>query len=245
MHQSDDSLDMVIPNTPLRTVEFSQRMPANPTIHNPLRELLKIGKSHRDVEPIQHVLSERRNLPLNSSQACVAIRKNGDRSSSSGAALPQRTTHRAHLVTASPAHESKAGRMPFAIQRFASNNLAVSFRPRVPISHISTVEADNQFLACLCRRSNREDFRRLLKTPAHLHRPVAHAARCCLRRQSRSSPMKSATFPNGNNAAIFAVRYRNSGVIGFLFVNNIEKLRSSDPEQEHPRSRRIRIPTRS
>src|SRR5580658_813655 len=61
--------------------------------------------------------------------------------------------------------------------------------------------------------------------------------------KGKSSPRKSATFPNGNNAAIFAVRYRNSGVVGFLFVKSVEKLRVSDPEQEHPLSRRIRTPT--
>jgi hypothetical protein len=59
----------------------------------------------------------------------------------------------------------------------------------------------------------------------------------------RSSPRKSATFPNGNSAAILAVRYRNSGVIGFLFVNSVEKLRDCDPAQEHPLSRRMRMPT--
>jgi hypothetical protein len=42
--------------------------------------------------------------------------------------------------------------------------------------------------------------------------------------KGKSSPRKSATFPNGNNAAIFAVRYRNSGVIGFLFVESVENL---------------------
>src|ERR1039457_5360833 len=61
--------------------------------------------------------------------------------------------------------------------------------------------------------------------------------------KGKSSPRKSATFPNGNNAAILAVRYRNSGVVGFLLVKSEEKLRACDPEQEHPLNRRIRMPT--
>src|ERR1700733_1411999 len=52
--------------------------------------------------------------------------------------------------------------------------------------------------------------------------------------KGKSSPRKSATFPNGNNAAILAMRYRNSGVMGFLLVKSVEKLRACDPEQEHP-----------
>jgi len=61
--------------------------------------------------------------------------------------------------------------------------------------------------------------------------------------KGKSSPRQSATLPNGNHAAILAVRYRNSGVIGFLFVNSVEKLRACDPAQEHPLSRRMRMPT--
>src|ERR1035438_462397 len=51
--------------------------------------------------------------------------------------------------------------------------------------------------------------------------------------KGRSSPRKSVTFRNGNRAAILAVRYRNSGVMGLLFVNSVEKLCANDPEQGH------------
>ena len=49
MHESDQPLfPAAIPETPLRAVEISQRMAANPTIRNTIdgfRELLKIRKS--------------------------------------------------------------------------------------------------------------------------------------------------------------------------------------------------------
>ena len=48
----DSSLGEAIPKTPLRVVDLSQRMAANPTISNSvyaLRELLEIRKSHRDL----------------------------------------------------------------------------------------------------------------------------------------------------------------------------------------------------
>src|ERR1039458_10743474 len=77
----------------------------------------------------------------------------------------------------------------------------------------------------------------------HLHRPVTDDAGSCLCRQGRSSPRKSAAFRNGNRAAILAVRYRNSGVMGLLFVNSVEKLCANDPEQAHALSRRMRMST--
>ncbi|MHB1781691.1 MAG: hypothetical protein ACYCPO_16970 [Acidobacteriaceae bacterium] len=73
--------------------------------------------------------------------------------------------------------------MPITIQRLAGNDLEVSFRSSVSIFYISTIEADDQFFAGLVRRRSSEGFRRLLKPPAHLHRPVAHGAGSCLRRQ--------------------------------------------------------------
>jgi hypothetical protein len=77
MHQAhDSSLDAAIPKTPLRVVDLRQRMSANPTSGNrvdPLRDLLAIHESPRDVEPIQYVVSMWRGLPLNGPQACIAI----------------------------------------------------------------------------------------------------------------------------------------------------------------------------
>jgi len=46
-------------------------MAANTTLRSGIdafRKLLKIGKSHRDMEPIQHVLSARRNVLMKGSQ---------------------------------------------------------------------------------------------------------------------------------------------------------------------------------
>src|SRR5450755_4062140 len=75
MHQSDQSpCPVAIPETPLRTLEFIQGMAANPTIGESVdafRDLLKIRKSHGDVEPIQHVLRFRRHLLLDGSQTDI------------------------------------------------------------------------------------------------------------------------------------------------------------------------------
>jgi hypothetical protein len=74
---------VAIPETPLRAVELSKRVTANPAVSKTVYaacELCEIGESHRDVEPIQHVLRLRRHLLMNRSQAGVAIGENSDRS---------------------------------------------------------------------------------------------------------------------------------------------------------------------
>src|ERR1035441_2349696 len=80
MHQSYDcSLGVAVPETPLRAIELGQRMAANPTIDNSeyaLCDLLKIRKSHRDVEPIQYMVSIRGNLLLDRTQTGIAIGEN-------------------------------------------------------------------------------------------------------------------------------------------------------------------------
>src|ERR1017187_9338070 len=77
MYQThDSSLGEAIPKAPLRVVDLSQRMAANPTISNSvyaLRELIEVFESHRDVEPIQYMVSMWRNLLMNSPQTGVAI----------------------------------------------------------------------------------------------------------------------------------------------------------------------------
>ena len=187
MHQTDDSpLGEAIQKTPLGALDRSQRMAASPTIHTSvyaLRELLEIRKSHRDVEPIQYMFSMWRNLLVNGPQTDIAIGKNCDRSGFVDSALPQRKTDRAHRLGTSVVHESKVCGMPVAIQRLAGDDLKVSFRSLVSISDLPTIEADYQFFAGPVRRSSSEDFRRLQKPPAHLHRPVAHGADSCLCRQ--------------------------------------------------------------
>jgi hypothetical protein len=247
MHQSDQSpFHVAIPQTPLRAVELSERMATNPTIGNSVNasgELPEIGESHRDMEPIQHVLGFGSNLLLNGSQTSISIRKNSDRSGFGDSALPRGKTDRFHRLGTSVAHEGKTGGVPFAIEHFACHDLEVSFRPLVSISDVPAIQADYQFFSGLVRRRGSEHFRRFLQPSAHLHRPVTHRAPVVWEDKGKSSPRKSATFPNGNNAAIFAVRYRNSGVLGFLFVKSVEKLRACDPEHEHPLSRRIRMPT--
>jgi hypothetical protein len=103
-----------------------------------------------------------RNLLMNSPQTGIAIGKNCDRSGFVDSAMPECKTYRAHGLRTSATHKGKACGLPIAIQRFAGNDLEVSFRPSVSISDVSTIEADHQFFAGLVRRSSSEGFRRSL-----------------------------------------------------------------------------------
>jgi hypothetical protein len=183
MYQThDSSLGEAIPKTPLRVLDLSQRMAPKSTIGKAvyaLRELLEICEFHRDVEPIQDVVSLWRNLLMNSPQTGIAVGKNCDRSGFVNSAMPERKTDCAHGLRTSVTHEGKAGSLPIAIQRFAGNDLKVSFRSSVSIFEVSTVEADHQFFAGLVRSSSSEDFRRFLKSSAHPHRPITDGTGSC------------------------------------------------------------------
>jgi len=102
MHQSDDaSFDVAIPEAPLRPLQFIQGMAANPTIGESVdafRELLKLRKSHGDVEPIQHVLRFGRNLLLDGSQTGIPVGKNCDRSGFGDSALAHGKIDRARRL---------------------------------------------------------------------------------------------------------------------------------------------------
>jgi hypothetical protein len=90
---------VAIPKTPLRAVDFSQRMAANPTIDNSvyaLCDLFEIRESHRDVEPIQNMVCMWRNLLLNGPQTGIAVGKNCNRSGFVGSEMLQRKADRAH-----------------------------------------------------------------------------------------------------------------------------------------------------
>src|ERR1035441_10452946 len=156
MHQSDQSpYPVAIPETPLCVLQFVEGMTANPAVRESVdtfRELLKIRKSHRDVEPIQHVLRFRRNLLLNGSQTGIPIAKNCDRRGFGDSALPHGKIDRAHRLRTSIAHAGKTGRMPLAIERFARHDLEVSFRPLVAISDVPAIQADYQLFRGLVRR---------------------------------------------------------------------------------------------
>src|ERR1700722_9533318 len=129
MNQSDQSpYPVAIPETPLRALQFIQGMAANPTIGesvDALRELLKIRKSHGNVEPIQHVLRFGRNLLLDGSQTGIPIGKNCDRRGFGDSALAHGKIDRTRRLGTSIAHEGKTGGMPIAIQRLPCNPLEV------------------------------------------------------------------------------------------------------------------------
>src|ERR1700678_4381520 len=166
MHQSDQSpYPVAIPETPLRALQFIQGMAANPTIGesvDALCELLKIRKSHGNVEPIQHVLRFGRYLLLDGSQPRFPIAKNCDRRGFGDSALAHSKIDRARRLGTSIAHAGKTGGMPFAIERLARHDFEVSFRPLVSISDVPAIQADYQLFRGLVRRRGSEHFRRLL-----------------------------------------------------------------------------------
>ena len=163
MHQSDQSpYPVAIPETPLRTLEFIEGMAANPTIGesaDAFRDLLKIRKSHGDVEPIQHVLRFRRHLLLDGSQTDIPTGTNFDRRGFGDSALAHGKIDRAHPLGTSIAHEGKTRGIPIAIQRLPCNHFEVSFRPRVSISDVPAIQADYQLFRGLVRRGGSENFR--------------------------------------------------------------------------------------
>jgi hypothetical protein len=184
MHQAHDSpLSEAIPKTPLRAVDLRQRMTALPAISSSVyafRKLLEVSESHRNVKPVQYMVSMGRDLLVDRPQTGIAIGENCDRSGLVDSASPQGKTDSAPRLGTSIAHKSKASGMPVTIQRLAGNDLKVPFRSLVSIPDIPTIEADYQLLAGPAGRSSSEEFRRLLKPPAHLHRSVAHGAGGCL-----------------------------------------------------------------
>src|ERR1017187_8899347 len=146
MHQSDPSpYPVAIPETPLRVLQFIQGMAANPTIGetvDALCDLLKIRKSHGNVEPIQHVLRFGRNLLLDGSQTGIPIAKKRDRRGFGNSALAHSKIDRARRLGTSIAHAGKTDRMPLAIERFARHDLEVALRSLVSISDVPTIQAD-------------------------------------------------------------------------------------------------------
>ena len=123
------------------------------------RELLKIRKPHRDVEPIQHVLTFRPNLLLDGSQTSIPIGKNRNRGGFGDSALPHGKIDRAHCLGTSITHEGKTGGIALALEDFARHDLEVSFRPRVSISDVPAIQADYQLFRGLVRRGGSENFR--------------------------------------------------------------------------------------
>ena len=95
-------------------------------------------------------------------------------------ASPQGKTDGAHRLGTSVAYKGKACGISVPIQRLAGNDLKVPFRSLVPIPDVPTIEADYQLLAGAARRGSSQEFCRLLKPPAYLHRSVTDGAGGCL-----------------------------------------------------------------
>ena len=196
----DGPLGVAIPKTPLRAVDFCQCMDAGSTIGNggyALRDLLEVFESHRDVEPVQYMVGMWRNLLMNGPQTGIAIGKNCDRRGFVGSAMLQRKIDRTDGLRTSVSYKGKTCRLPIAIQRFAGNDLKVSFRPSVSISNVSTIEADNQFFAGIFRgRLARASADFPSRLPTFIVRLRTVLAVDCADK-GRNSPRKSAAFLNG------------------------------------------------
>jgi hypothetical protein len=175
----------------------------------------------------------------------IPIGKNRDRSGFADSALLHGKIDRAHRLGTSIAHEGKTGgipafpspwsTLPATTSKLRSGRWCrfLTYPPSKPTTNFLAGSVDEE------EASTSADFCSRLPTFIVRLRTVLGVV---WEDKGKSSPRKSATFPNGNNAAILAVRYLNSGLVGFLLVKSVEKLRASDPEQEHPLSRRIRMP---
>src|SRR5450755_2139266 len=247
MHPSDQSpYPVAIPETPLRTLEFTQGMAANPTIGESVdafRDLLKIRKS-------MAMWNQSSTGSASGASCCWTARKPTSPSVRTVIDVVSVTPHwrmarSTALIASEPPLRTNAKRvvlpspwrtLPVTTSKFRSGRVCrfLTYPPSKPTTNSFAGSFDDE------EASTSADSCSRLPTFIVRLRTVPAVARA---NSGRSSPRKSATFPNGNCAAILAVRYRNSGVIGFLFVNSVEKLRDCDPAQEHPLSRRMRMPT--
>ena len=71
---------------------------------------------------------------------------------------------------------------------------AITSKSLVPTPDVSTLQADNSLFTRIASRAINQNFRRLLKPLAHLHRPVPHSVDCCLRRYWQKLPEKVCGF---------------------------------------------------
>jgi hypothetical protein len=95
----NSAVGVAVPKTPLRVLDLGQCMDSNPTLGKGVyafRDLSQMCEFHRDVEPIQYVVSVWRNLLMNSPQTSIAIGKNSDRSGFVDSTSPERKIDRAH-----------------------------------------------------------------------------------------------------------------------------------------------------
>jgi len=247
MHPSDQSpYPVAIPETPLRTLEFTQGMAANPTIGESVdafRDLLKIRKS-------MAMWNQSSTGSASGASCCWTARKPTSPSVRTVIDVVSVTPHwrmarSTALIASGPPLRTKAKRVACPSPSSAFPAITSKFRSgrwyrflTYPPSNPTINSLHGLFDEPVANTS--ADFCSRFPTFIVRLRTVPAVARAD---SGRSSPRKSATFPNGNSAAILAVRYRNSGVIGFLFVNSVEKLRDCDPAQAHPLSRRMRMLT--
>jgi hypothetical protein len=147
---SDASFRVSVPETPFGTLELGKRMVTDRFIGDSVYafgKLLEILKLHADVKPVQHMLSLRRQLAMNRSQASIAIGKDSDRGAVVVPTPAKREARRTQRFRASDAHESKTRCISLVIECLAGNDLEIALRPRMPGPHVATIQADNDFLA--------------------------------------------------------------------------------------------------
>ena len=191
------------------------------TIHT-FRHLLEILKSHADVKPIQHMLNMGRQATMNGAQASIAVGQNRQRGTLIYSMLTERKTSRNHRFGAAITNKSKTRGVSVFIEYLAGHHFKSPLRSLMSSPDISTIQTDNRFFAWATGRLLDERFRRSLdRFPTRIVRLRTVPTVVCAD-TGKSSLRKSAAWPNGNKAAILAVRYLSSGVIGFLFVKIVE-----------------------
>src|SRR5664280_2532387 len=110
-------------------------------------KLLEILKLHADVKPVQHMLSLRHQLAMNGPQTSIAIGKDSDQGAVVCSRPAKREARRTQRFRASAAHESKMCCISFVIEHLACNYLKIALWPWMTGSHVSTIQADNDFFA--------------------------------------------------------------------------------------------------
>jgi hypothetical protein len=154
----------------------------------------------------QHRIGLGRGGALHRPQAGITIRQNGDVLVWADPMLAQGLRDRRRARRTAVADEGEPRRAIAGAPDLAHHDFERAGRPRVPIAHIRTVEAQDH-VRTGCGRLTRgcgAGARRRFPTRTVRFRTVLAWV---VVESGNTSPKKSATLPNGINAASFAVRY--------------------------------------
>ena len=146
----DAPLRISVPEPPFGAFELGKCMVTDGYIGSLIYafgKLLEILKLHADVKPVQHMLSLRHQLAMNGPQTSIAIGKDSYQGAVVCSRPAKREARRTQRFRASAAYESKTCCISFVIEHLACNYLKIALWPWMTGSHVSTIQADNDFFA--------------------------------------------------------------------------------------------------